>query len=75
MSLQVPGGRYSSFPNNCPIKENLLATLSIRFICVLVTDPPEISVEREVVYSGEGHEAQLVCIVHGENQPEVRNPI
>ncbi|CAH1130026.1 unnamed protein product [Ceutorhynchus assimilis] len=33
--------------------------------------PPEISVERPVVYSGEGMEAQLVCIVHGESQPEV----
>ncbi|XP_048521887.1 limbic system-associated membrane protein isoform X2 [Dendroctonus ponderosae] len=33
--------------------------------------PPEITVERPLVYSGEGMEAQLVCIVHGENQPEV----
>ncbi|XP_037943558.1 lachesin-like [Teleopsis dalmanni] len=33
--------------------------------------PPEISVERAVVFSGEGHEAMLVCIVHGETQPEV----
>ncbi|XP_030755972.1 limbic system-associated membrane protein-like isoform X2 [Sitophilus oryzae] len=33
--------------------------------------PPEITVERPVVYSGEGLEAQLVCIVHGESQPEV----
>ncbi|XP_017052650.1 hemicentin-1 [Drosophila ficusphila] len=32
---------------------------------------PEISVERPVVFSGEGHEATLVCIVHGETQPEV----
>ncbi|XP_002042971.2 leucine-rich repeats and immunoglobulin-like domains protein 1 isoform X1 [Drosophila sechellia] len=32
---------------------------------------PEISVERSVVFSGEGHEATLVCIVHGETQPEV----
>lgn len=36
-----------------------------------VADPPEISVERPVVHSGEGAEAQLVCIVHGESQPEV----
>lgn len=36
-----------------------------------VTDPPEISVEKPLVHSGEGQEAQLVCIVHGENQPEV----
>ncbi|XP_061401343.1 lachesin-like [Musca vetustissima] len=33
--------------------------------------PPEINVERPVVFSGEGHEAMLVCIVHGETQPEV----
>ncbi|XP_055384534.1 lachesin [Condylostylus longicornis] len=33
--------------------------------------PPEITVERPVVFSGEGHEAMLVCIVHGEAQPEV----
>lgn len=37
----------------------------------LFSDPPEISVERPVVHSGEGYEAQLVCIVHGESQPEV----
>lgn len=34
-------------------------------------DPPEITVESPVVYSGEGQEAMLVCIVHGEAQPEV----
>ncbi|KAH1018270.1 hypothetical protein HUJ05_006076 [Dendroctonus ponderosae] len=33
-------------------------------------DPPEISVENPIVHSAEGMEAQLVCIVHGENQPE-----
>ncbi|XP_070493766.1 protein amalgam isoform X3 [Chironomus tepperi] len=33
--------------------------------------PPEIQVESPVVYSGEGQEAMLVCIVHGEAQPEV----
>ncbi|XP_049963885.1 lachesin-like isoform X1 [Schistocerca serialis cubense] len=32
--------------------------------------PPEIEVERSWVHSGEGYEAQLVCIVHGEPQPE-----
>ena len=36
-----------------------------------VSDPPEISVETPVVFSGEGQEAMLVCIVHGEAQPEV----
>ncbi|XP_060520168.1 limbic system-associated membrane protein-like isoform X2 [Cylas formicarius] len=33
--------------------------------------PPEITVENPVVHSAEGFEAQLVCIVHGESQPEV----
>lgn len=37
----------------------------------LVSDPPEISVETPIVYSGEGQEAMLVCIVHGEAQPDV----
>lgn len=41
------------------------------FIFTIKTDPPEISVENNVVYSGEGQEAVLVCIVHGESQPEV----
>ncbi|XP_049818651.1 limbic system-associated membrane protein isoform X2 [Aethina tumida] len=40
-------------------------------IVLHVLYPPEISVERPVVHSGEGAEAQLVCIVHGESQPEV----
>ncbi|XP_076262740.1 limbic system-associated membrane protein-like isoform X2 [Rhynchophorus ferrugineus] len=40
-------------------------------ILLHVLYPPEITVERPVVYSGEGLEAQLVCLVHGENQPEV----
>ncbi|RZF46856.1 hypothetical protein LSTR_LSTR008237 [Laodelphax striatellus] len=30
---------------------------------------PEVEVERSWVHSGEGYEAQLVCIVHGEPQP------
>ncbi|KAG8231168.1 hypothetical protein J437_LFUL004997 [Ladona fulva] len=33
-------------------------------------DPPEIEVERSWVHSGEGFEAQLVCIVHGEPPPD-----
>lgn len=43
------------------------ATVRLSFI----PDPPEISVENPIVYSGEGQEAMLVCIVHGESQPEV----
>lgn len=38
---------------------------------ISITDPPEITVESPVVYSGEGQEAMLVCIVHGEAQPDV----
>uniref|UniRef100_A0A8D8LHE8 Lachesin n=1 Tax=Cacopsylla melanoneura TaxID=428564 RepID=A0A8D8LHE8_9HEMI len=33
--------------------------------------PPEIEVERSWVHSGEGYEAQLVCIVHGEPAPDM----
>uniref|UniRef100_A0A1B6E7S8 Ig-like domain-containing protein n=1 Tax=Clastoptera arizonana TaxID=38151 RepID=A0A1B6E7S8_9HEMI len=33
--------------------------------------PPEIEVERSWVHSGEGYEAQLVCIVHGEPAPNL----
>jgi hypothetical protein len=39
--------------------------------CTHFTDPPEIVVENPIVYSGEGQEAMLNCIVHGETQPEV----
>jgi hypothetical protein len=42
-----------------------------RFLISSFSDPPEITVESPVVYSGEGQEAMLVCIVHGEAQPEV----
>jgi hypothetical protein len=40
-------------------------------VYVIVTDPPEIVVDIPIVYSGEGQEATLSCIVHGETQPEV----
>lgn len=40
-------------------------------IVLHVLYPPEISVESPIVHSAEGFEAQLVCIVHGESQPEV----
>jgi hypothetical protein len=35
------------------------------------TDPPEITLENPIVYSGEGQEAILSCIVHGETTPQV----
>lgn len=37
----------------------------------LIPDPPEITIEKPLVHSGVGQEAVLVCIVHGEAQPEV----
>ncbi|CRK97731.1 CLUMA_CG011111, isoform A [Clunio marinus] len=40
-------------------------------IALHVLYPPEIVVENAIVYSGEGQEATLSCIVHGETQPEV----
>ncbi|CAG9807706.1 unnamed protein product [Chironomus riparius] len=36
-----------------------------------VLSPPELETERAWVHAGEGHEAQLVCIVHGEANPEL----
>ncbi|KAK6622726.1 hypothetical protein RUM43_008569 [Polyplax serrata] len=38
---------------------------------VRTRDPPEIEVERSWVHSGEGFEAQLVCIVHSEPPADV----
>lgn len=38
---------------------------------IAFTDPPEISVEKSWIHSGEGFEAQLVCIVHADPQPTV----
>ena len=47
------------------------ATIRVNLFVFLLADPPEIEVERSWVHSGEGYEAQLVCIVHGEPAPEV----
>lgn len=41
------------------------------FFFFFILDPPEIAVETPVVFSGEGQEAMMVCIVHGEKPPEV----
>lgn len=38
----------------------------------LILDAPEIVTERSWIHSGEGFEAQLVCIVHADPQPTVR---
>jgi len=41
------------------------------FVVSFISDSPEIEVERSWVHSGEGFEAQLVCIVHAEPAPSV----
>ena len=41
----------------------------------LFTDPPDISVEKSWIHSGEGFEAQLVCIVHADPSPTVSRTI
>lgn len=45
--------------------------LKILIFLIAFTDPPEITVETPIVFSGEGQEAMLVCIVHGEKLPDV----
>jgi hypothetical protein len=34
-------------------------------------DSPEIEVERTFIHTGVGYEAQLICIVHAEPQPNI----
>jgi hypothetical protein len=54
----------------------LCTVLSILMLLFeLFPDPPEIAVENQIVFSGEGQEAALTCIVHGETQPEVSNNV
>lgn len=43
----------------------------IDFCALLFVDAPEITVEKNTVHTGEGSNAQLVCIIHGEPQPQV----
>ena len=38
---------------------------------MMFSDPPEIEVEKDWVHTGEGREAELVCIVHAEPPAEV----
>ena len=38
--------------------------------CV-ATDPPEVQVERSVVYTGQGFGAELACVVFAEPEAEV----
>lgn len=50
----------------------LILVVYFYYFFLFFADPPEITVETPIVYSGEGQEAMLVCIVHGETQPEVK---
>ncbi|EAT47866.1 AAEL001018-PA, partial [Aedes aegypti] len=59
------GGTYICTANNG------VGQVATSQIILHVLYPPEIAVENPIVYSGEGQEAMLVCIVHGESQPEV----
>lgn len=45
----------------------------LSFFPPLFTVPPEIELERAWVHSGEGYEAQLVCIVDAQPTAEVRS--
>lgn len=47
------------------------STSSFSFSLDVFADPPDIAVEKSWVHSGEGFEAQLVCIVHADPQPTV----
>lgn len=51
--------------------QNLGELLSLADTYLLLTDPPEIEMERSWIHSGEGDDAKIVCIVHGEPPPTV----
>lgn len=55
---------------NLQLKKLYVTIKNINFLMIF-TDPPEITVETPIVFSGEGQEAMLVCIVHGEKLPDV----
>ncbi|XP_050067156.1 neural cell adhesion molecule 2-like isoform X2 [Anopheles maculipalpis] len=62
--------RHSSGHYKCTA-DNRVGQADTREVLVNVLYPPEIEVEQPIVHSGIGHEAQLVCIVHGEPTPSV----
>lgn len=43
------------------------------FLCTKFIDPPEVSVSRSWINTGEGLEAKLDCIVHADPPAEVQN--
>ncbi|XP_055626967.1 lachesin-like [Toxorhynchites rutilus septentrionalis] len=62
--------RHTSGHYRCTA-DNRVGQPDSREIVVNVLYPPEIEVEQQIVHSGVGHEAQLVCIVHAEPAPNV----
>ncbi|XP_058835300.1 protein amalgam-like [Topomyia yanbarensis] len=62
--------RHTSGHYKCTA-DNRVGQPDSREIVVNVLYPPEIEVEQQIVHSGVGHEAQLVCIVHAEPTPNV----
>uniref|UniRef100_A0A8D8IEM5 Limbic system-associated membrane protein n=3 Tax=Culex pipiens TaxID=7175 RepID=A0A8D8IEM5_CULPI len=62
--------RHASGHYKCTA-DNRVGQPDSRDILVNVLYPPEIEVEQQIVHSGVGHEAQLVCIVHAEPAPNV----
>uniref|UniRef100_A0A336K364 CSON015512 protein n=1 Tax=Culicoides sonorensis TaxID=179676 RepID=A0A336K364_CULSO len=51
--------------------DNRVGQTDAREINVNVLYAPEIEVERSLIHTGVGYEAQLICIVHAEPQPHV----
>lgn len=40
--------------------------MQYNIILPILSDPPEIGVERSWIHSGEGYEAELACTVHAD---------
>uniref|UniRef100_A0A8W7PVB2 Ig-like domain-containing protein n=1 Tax=Anopheles coluzzii TaxID=1518534 RepID=A0A8W7PVB2_ANOCL len=57
-------GTYRCYADN-GIREPVFVDMQL-----IVLSPPEITVEKSWVHAGEGYEAQLVCTVHGDANPE-----
>lgn len=71
---RVASRRTYHIPNTSSYSYCILTYLFVFlfFIFHANTDAPEISVERSTVHAGEGSNAQLVCVIFGEPQPQVR---
>ena len=62
--------RYASLLRQCDVCGARRYCLTRVMFAAVV---PEIEVAEEKVHSGEGHEAHLVCKVHGQPMPTVRD--